>query len=123
MYISLNDGTNDNTIVLYFKNNDRIGGAMYINGSITNTIISYSENLSNVNKVAYKWSSSKCSLYVNGSLIGEVASPTLIPSSTLNDLSFSNGNGVDQIFNGEVSELVLSKTALTDTQLADLTTL
>ena len=59
-------------------------------------------------------------LWMNGSQIGTINSPTLFPINTLNDLSFNDGT-LGFPFRGKTKALAVWKEALSDQELADLT--
>ena len=72
------------------------------------------------NKIAFKYKENDFALWVNGVEVGTDTSGITFTSSTLNKLSFDRGDGSNPLFS-KVKQLQVYKTALTDTQLAALT--
>ena len=71
-------------------------------------------------KIAIKYKVNDFSLYVNGSKLDSSNSGNVFSSGTLTELAFDDGGG-SSIFNGNVKAVAVYKTALTDTELANLT--
>jgi hypothetical protein len=118
--ISLSDGSTDNRILLDYttvSNQVRMfcasGGTSFVNSNfnITNSL--------SFNKIAFKYKINDFALWVNGVEVATDLSGS-VPIG-LNRLTFDNGEGNFPFF-GKVKQLQVYKTALTDTQLAALTT-
>jgi hypothetical protein len=118
--ISLSDGSTDNRILLDYttvSNQVRMfcasGGTSFVNSNfnITNSL--------SFNKIAFKYKINDFALWVNGVEVATDLSGS-VPIG-LNRLTFDNGEGTFPFF-GKVKQLQVYKTALTDTQLAALTT-
>jgi hypothetical protein len=118
--ISLSDGSTDNRILLDYttvSNQVRMfcasGGTSFVNSNfnITNSLF--------FNKIAFKYKINDFALWVNGVEVATDLSGS-VPIG-LNRLTFDNGEGTFPFF-GKVKQLQVYKTALTDTQLAALTT-
>jgi len=123
MYITLSDGSDDNEIVIR-------------NTSATNNVVAqYVKNNSNqasmdftltdrtvLNSIAIRYKVNDFSLWINGVKEVEDTSGSVLSANTLNQLSFSRGNGTSQ-WSGKVKGLAIFNTYLTDTQMAELTTL
>ena len=119
--ISISDGTATNRISLFFQNtSNQI--AVESAGSGTNLGI-YNQNLTitNSNKIALKYKVNDCALWVNGVEVATDTSFAAFSANTLNKLSFDRGDGL-QKFYGKVKQLQVYTRALTDDQLAALTT-
>ena len=115
--ISITDGSLTNKISL-FVNSNQI--SVESAGSGTNLGI-YSKVLqSGFNKIAVKFKVNDCALWVNGTEYTDT-SFTAFSSSTLNSLVFDRGDA-GQPFYGKVKQLQIFKTALSDSELATLTT-
>ena len=72
-----------------------------------------------VNKIAFSWQTNLRKLFINGVKLGENTGAYTGPTG-LNRLSFDSGSA-SQIFDGEAKAVAVYKTALTDTELANLT--
>ena len=115
--ITLNDGTNSQTVSLYY----------FSTGTIYFDILSGSPNVSqgvsgidtySFNKIAIKYKSGDIALWING--VEEYTSSNAISLTGLNTLSFSQGNDAYP-FKGKVKQLQVYDTALTDEELTLLT--
>ena len=118
-YLGLNDGTDDNRVViLYYLNNNRIRAVLSSGG--VNFVDEYYtvSSLSDFHKIALKWKANDFSLWVNG--VERATETSVTVPVGLSHLSFDKGGGADT-FNGKVKQLQVYKTALTDVQLAALT--
>ena len=118
-YLGLNDGTDDNRVViLYYLNNNRIRAVLSSGG--VNLVDEYYtvSSLSDFHKIALKWKENDFSLWVNG-VERATATSVTVPVG-LSHLSFDKGGGTNT-FNGKVRQLQVYKTALSDDTLALLT--
>ena len=86
-------------------------------------VLHIQSNITIFNKVAFSWKLNQFKLFANGSQVGSTdTSGSVNLAGTLNKLSFDYGNGALD-FEGKVKQLQVFKTALTDTELATLTTI
>jgi hypothetical protein len=116
--ISLCDGTNTNRVTIGFSSSgDNLtlqvtsGGSFQMNQSQALTQINY-------NKIALKYKVNDFAVWLNGT---EVITDTSGSAPIgLNSLKFDRGDGANN-FRGKVRNLQVYKTALSDTQLDDLT--
>ncbi len=116
--IAFDDGTTNNLITIDYTSTDnqlrsfiRDGGTAY---SMTATI----SDSTTFNKIAIKAKDNDFAMWVNGT---EVAtSVTATYPSDLDNIEFDNGAG-GGLFYGNVKQMILFPTALTDTQLEELT--
>ena len=120
-YFSLSDGSSSNRIRFGYTSVDNSYRLLIIqNGAtqvdITNTV----SNTLSYNKFAIKYKQNDFAIWVNG-IEEDVDTSGNIPFN-LSDLAFDNGAGGDNFF-GKVNALQLYKEALTDTELATLTTI
>ena len=118
-YLGLNDGTDDNRVViLYYLNNNRIRAVLSSGG--VNFVDEYYtvSSLSDFHKIALKWKANDFSLWVNG--VERATETSVTVPVGLSHLSFDKGGGTNT-FNGKVKQLQVYNTALTDVQLAALT--
>ena len=118
--ISISDGSINNTIYIYFQSSTNQFSIILISGGTTQfTYSTTSFDVTSFNKVALKYKLNDFALWVNGV---EVATDSSGNTPTgLSKLSFDNGAGNDKFF-GKVKQLQIFKTALTDSELATLTT-
>lgn len=113
--ITLSDGTISNRISFEFDEAVENTLKVFVDG----TTLTYSaSNLSVLNKIAFKYKAGDHQLYFNGVEVATSASAS-IPTG-LNQLSFDGGNGSNDFY-GNVQNLMVFPSALTDDELADLT--
>ena len=118
--ISLSDGTNTNEIIMGYRTGSN---AFYVNVTSGTGQVFEVVTLSDVttlNKIAFKYKENDFALWVNGVEVATDLSG-LTPSN-LSVLNFSRGDASSLPFFGKVKQLQVFKTALTDTELATLTT-
>ena len=113
-FISLSDGTLSNRVSLFLSNNNTLNGSANGISSIASVV-----DIKNNNKVAYKYKSGDYSLWVNGFEAGTLT-VTNGNHSNLNRLNFDYGQGSDDFF-GNTKQIQYFDTALTDTDLEELT--
>ena len=119
-YISLSDGTNANDVRLYFDTNGYISVLSKVGGSTQSFINSNAYTQTDFNKVAFKYKENDFALWINGVEIGTDVSGTTPTANTLNELAFF-GNNLP--FYGKTKCLAVWKEALSDQELAELTTI
>lgn len=115
-FISLSDGSSSNRISLFFSTSNTLNA-----GGNGITSIGGVSGIENNNKVAFKYKSGDYALWVNGI---EVATSTATTGNhaNLNRLNFDFGQGSDDFY-GNVKDLRVYNTALTDSELQQLTSL
>ena len=116
--ISINDGTSNEAVIIRFRtDSNRINGLIRDGGSAVNNINFDVTDITDFNKVAYKFKTGDCALFINGT---EVATGTsAFTLSPLINLNFDNGVG--DFFYGKVKSLATYNRALTDTELYTIT--
>jgi len=121
-YISLSNGTDDNSISFHFRNNSNNQVRVILKSGNSNQFdATYRPSGStDFAKVGFKYKVNDFALWVNGTEIATDTSGITFSADTLNRLAFDDGNGNSDFF-GKVKQLQVYKTALTDTQLAALT--
>lgn len=122
-YITLSDGSQSNSVRLYFLTTDNTIAVVIRKGG--SSVVSESHAISNTlvfNKFAVKWKEDDVAVWVNGTEVDTEISFSSFSSDTLNKLNFSRGDGTTNPFFGKVKQLQVFKTALTDSELATLTT-
>ncbi len=118
--ISLSDGSTDNRVSLEFDDSSNNKIKAFISFDDTDTQLEYTaSNLAQFNKIAIKYKVNDFAIWFNGTEVATDSSGA-IPTG-LTQLVFDGGNGSNQFF-GQVRNIQVYKTALTDDQLAALTT-
>lgn len=119
-YIQISDGTSNNRIIIWNLTSTLLRGYIVVGGAeqaqITGGIISNNTTF----KVALKYKTNDFALWFNGVEVGVDPFGSTFGSNVLNklDLQFSS-----VVFEGEVKDLKLYNTALTNAELQALTTL
>ncbi len=120
--ISVNDASVNNRIgISYDDVSNRIRGQIVI-GGVSIFLFFTSTDITQYSKIALKYKTNDFALWVDGIERDTDISAGVLPSNTLNNLSFDNG-GSGNVFNGKVKQLQVYNTALSDAELAALTTL
>ena len=123
--ITLSDGTGTNRIILSFGNNGayRVECEL-ISGGVNQTSGLFSIMDMTVDfKLAFSYATNSFKFFINGVKIAEDLLGTTFTGTTLNKLAFLTISGTSQVLDGNVKQLQLYKTALTDEELQQLTTL
>jgi hypothetical protein len=121
--ITLSDGTFDNRIILQYQN-DGVSLSVYVvlNGvnEVAETYIPI--NQTDYSKIAFKWRENDFSLWINGDKIPINTSGSTYSSGVLNKLSFHDGAlSITNPFYGDIKDLRVYTTALTEEELTQLT--
>ena len=118
--ISLSNGTTSNRVTI------ELDGAnikvRFVVGGSSIGIFNYAINIKETLKIAAKYKANDFALWVNGTERVAITSGSSFSNNTLSELSFDRGDG-NEIFLGNVKQVLTFNTALTDTELATLTTL
>lgn len=123
-YITLSDGTNNNRVQITFGTSGQavmnivIAGAVEMSESSSLGLLTANNQL----KIAFKYKANDFALWLDGSEVASSVIGSTFAPAVLTDLKFALGNGGSPFY-GEVQELIVFPTALTDTELATLTTL
>ena len=119
--ISLSDGTDTNRVHLfYFSQSNDLAVNYRVGGSTVVSFIADLTDITNFSKVAFKWESGDFKMYVDGTLIDTDTNTTMMPSGTLDVLSFARGDGSFNFY-GNAKTVAVFKEALTDAELTTLT--
>jgi hypothetical protein len=123
-WITLSDSTTNatNYLGLRFDVDGTINYRIIVGGVIQANLTTAAVNQSLSRKIAIKWKVNNFSLYIDGLEIGSDLSGSVFPINTLSALRF-NFNGTSNSFFGKLENLIVYPTALTNAQLAQLTTL
>lgn len=121
-YISINDGTDDNTVSVHFRNNTnhQIRAIVRVGNSSQCDITYNPSGSTSFAKFALKWKANDFALWVNGVEIGSDTSGSTFSANTLNNISFDSGQGGDDFY-GKCKALAVFNEALSDTELENLT--
>ena len=117
--LGLSDGTTSNRVLISYKSTDNVirGSFQGSGGANLEYTVTSSKDF---HKIAVKWKVNDFSLWVDGVEVGSDTSGSSFPANTLNSINFNSGSGGD-IFLRKSKQLQVYDTALTDTQLAALT--
>lgn len=108
----------NNYVAIYFRDNNNLSARVVGSGNVTQVDTSYATNT--LYKIAVSYNSTNVKFYLNGTQV-DIETTNTLPTS-LNKLSFDRGGGNATNMNGKVKSLAYFNRALTDTELADLTT-
>jgi hypothetical protein len=118
--LQLNDGTNNNRIQLEISSGGAILGISVVGGSVNVLITSPVLAINQTHKIAFSYKLNDFKLFLNGVLAGVDTSGAVPASMSRLDIGTEVGNN----FAGfKIAQMVNFKTALTSTQLAELTAL
>ena len=121
-YISINNGTSSKRILIKFGTSSNNIAALGL-GTASSFSLSYSgAAITNMNKIALKYKANDCALWVNGVEVATDTTFTAYAASTLTTIAFSNFSGGGQWLEAKVQNLMVFPSALTDIELAALTT-
>ena len=119
--ISINDGSLSNSVAIYYYSNENNVAANIFSGGNNPSLIGTIPNSGtkyDFNKIALKYKSGDSALWVNGIEVFTLGDS--ISLTGLNKISFDYGNGSFPFY-GKVKQLQVFKTALSDSELAALT--
>jgi len=121
-FISISDGTYDNAVTIIFHaTSNEIWGYIKVSGSPIAILIHTLNDATSYTKVALKWKLNDFSLWVDGTEEATDSLGTMPIADTLNEFSFNRGDEANPFY-GKTKAVKVFKTALNDTQLAQLTT-
>ncbi len=122
-YITLTNGTsNERVALLLGGNTNQLRAIIYSSSqSINLSFSTTATETKQFNKLAVKYKSGDYAFYLNGVEIGSSTESSIFSANTLDDLSLDVGGGTQQ-FRGFLKDLRVYNTALTDSELATLTT-
>tara|TARA_R110002020_G_scaffold28378_1_gene90608 strand:- start:33 stop:2078 length:2046 start_codon:yes stop_codon:yes gene_type:complete len=118
--ISLSDGTLDNRVMFYYSTAGDIVGQVRVGGGTANTVSDSSHTETDFNKIAIIYQDDKIEMVINGGSATTTTGTWTVPS-TLNQITFTAGNGSNNPFRGNIRNLQVYKTALTVAQCQSLT--
>jgi len=115
--ISLSDGTTNNRVTIELDGN-------IVKGRITPSVgvLNAPTNITISSKIALKYKENDFALWVNGLEVAVINSGNTFSSNTLTELAFDRGDSAEDFY-GNVKDARLYNIALTDSELAILTTI
>ena len=120
--ISISDGTNNNVVRIKYNTSNYLQGAVRLGGS--NLTVGSSDTTNNdFYKIAVLWSVGSQKVFINGLEVASSTNASTFPSSTLTDLKFEYPQFGIQKFQGNIKDVRVYNTALTDNELQKLTTI
>ena len=121
--LSLSDGSvNNNLYIGYTPTTNRISAVFSSGGTAQAALNTTAFNITEQNKIAVSYKTNEFKMYVNGTLIGTDTSVTMPAAGTLSQLKSDFGQGSFPL-EASLKQAIIFPTALTDAQLAELTTL
>lgn len=120
-WITISDGTINNFAALVFDVGSLLVGRNTV-GGVTQSLITYAIDYSQKLKIAFKFKVNDFALWVNGVEVGSDLLGSVPPANTFNTLQFSYPTGTNNI-ESLMEAFRVYNTALTDPQLAELTSI
>ncbi len=120
--MTLSDGTISNRVRFHYQYGTDIRGSIRIANSQVNII--GGGNISDAyHKIALRWDDNTniLTFYKDGSLVGSVSYSGSLGANTLNNFSFTQGDGATSNFHGKVKSVEVFTTALSDGKIYLLT--
>jgi len=115
--ITLSDGTTSNNVGFGYRNNSNVIYT-FLQGVINSSSVVTVSNITDFNKVAIKYKSGNFAMWVNGVEVYTNAGTFTL--NGLSEVSFDNGGGAADFY-GKCKTVAVFKEALSDTELACLT--
>ena len=122
--ITISDGTNANRINLFygFYGTGKIYYEVRVANSVQGGSLNGDLSVTSMNKIACVYKTNRFELWINGNKVAQDLIGNTFSGSTLSKLETSSTNGSNRFF-GNIKSIAIWKTALTDEQLATLTTI
>ena len=121
-YISISDGTLNNAIrIFYYQDGGTTFFRKNVNGAQTTIVTTSAINKSELTKIAVKYNSTNFDIFSNGVKISTNLDSNSFPIGTLNEINFSNADGINQPFYGKTKQLIYFPAALSDLECEILT--
>ena len=122
-FLSISDGTNSNSVWIYYRSDTNQINFRVIVGGVSSFDNIYTINNATINhKLAIKYKTNDFSAWVNGVKVLTDNSGATFSSNVLNDLDFNRPDGINNFY-GNVKDVRVYNTALTDQELIALTTI
>ena len=122
--ISINNGTTDDRIQLYYSSSSNQINIFYkAQSGATAFILSYVLNdIKTFNKIGFKWKTNDFALWVNGIEVDTLLNGVTSNANSLTKIDFKQFNNTAPFY-GKTKQVIVFPTALSDADLATLTTL
>jgi hypothetical protein len=117
--LNLSDGTANNWVFIGFEG---LGFRGYIRASNSVILTNNFSGTANVNKIAIAYKSGDYAIYHNGTQI-VTGSSSFTFNGTLSEINVGENPSDDNYAVGQIAEILVSKTRLTNAELASLTTI
>ena len=117
--ISINNTVSNRVFLQFRSTSGQVNSGVVVGGSLQGSAMSYSISQTSNIKLAIKYKQNDFSLFVNGFKVG-TSTGNVFPIGTLNDISFDSGDGAEDFY-GNVKDVRVYNTALTDAELIALT--
>ena len=114
--VGISDGTNNNRVIIINEPNNKI--RMFVQASSVSTDLTTTSTYTGYNKVAIKYKANDFSTFINGEKI--LTDNSGNAPSAITKLDLVNPSGASPFY-GNLKAVAVYKTALTDTELANLT--
>jgi len=118
--ISVSDGSGSNRLLIKYDNSSNLIEASLTDGGVDQAVLTHTYTIESDAKIAFKYKANDFALWVNGVEVDTDNSGTM--PSGLDTLNFDNGSG-GSAFYGNAKQILYFPTALTDAELAALTTI
>ena len=121
-YLSISDGSYNNRLSILFSTGTNVIRAfLRLGGSVQCDLDTTAYDITQMNKIAFKYKANDFALWVNGTEVDIDSSGSTFSGSTLTTFAFNEiGTGTGAL-NGKCQNLMIFPSALTDEQLTDLT--
>ena len=121
--ISISSGSTSNRVSFQYNSSTNLLAMFVFIGGVAQETFTYTvADSTNISKVALKYKANDCSFYVNGVEVSSGIAFTGFSASTLSTLSFNRGSTSSPLY-GNVKDVRVYNTALTDSELQKLTTI
>ena len=120
--ITISNGTTSNRVMLRYDNaSNRVQAFIQVGGATNGNMNSIAYTITNFLKIAYKWKAGDFALWINGTEVGTSTDATSFSADTLTEVNFDRGENNAEFFYGNVKSVAVFKEALTDEELAKIT--
>jgi hypothetical protein len=121
--LSLSDGSPDNNLYIGYTATSNQISSVFASGGVAQAVFNTTAfNVTQSNKIAVSYKANDMKMYINGTLVGSDTNANVPAAGTLNEFSSDFGQNSFPLA-ANISQALIFPTALTATQLAELTTL
>ena len=118
-WLTITDGSINNSIGILFESTGKVVARHEI-GGVNYSFLTHTIDYTNALKVVFKYKLNDLQLWINGYKVSVLANSPIFPNNTLNSLQLQYGGG-GNTFHGNTKQLQYFDTALSDTELEQLT--